>query len=94
MRFGYSMHLCRSCYNCNSRYCYLGGRRTFFIACKLYFNKNLRDENLVAINLLKNLNKEKERSMEFRRLWLTWMEVADDKVQEIYELKKRICRLG
>jgi hypothetical protein len=89
LRFGYSAHSCRSCYNCNSKYCYLGKRWTFFIACKLWFDKNLREGNPVAINLLKNLNKEKERSKEFRRLWHVWMKIVNDKTNEIYELMKK-----
>jgi hypothetical protein len=54
----------------------------------LWFDKDLREGNPVAINLLKNLNKEKERSKEFRRLWHVWMKIADNNVQKIYKLKE------
>jgi len=35
-RFGYSKHLCRTCYNRVESHCYLGRRHTFFVACKLW----------------------------------------------------------
>jgi hypothetical protein len=82
------MHLCKSCYNCNSRYCYIGKRYTFFIACKLWFDRDLREGNPVAVNLLKILDKEKGRSKEFRRLWHVWMEITNDKTNEINELMR------
>ena len=88
MRFGYSMHLCRSCYNCNSRYCYLGKRWTFFIACKLWFNKNLRQASPVIRNMLQTFKKEKLRSDEYKRLWFVHMNRSIDQTDEIYELEK------
>ena len=43
-RFGHSKHLCRTCYNNRSKYCYLGKRITFFIACKLYWRMCIRGD--------------------------------------------------
>lgn len=90
MRFGYSMHLCRSCYNCKGKYCHLGKRRTFFIACKLWFCRDLRQANPVTKNLLRIFKKEKLRSNEYKRLWLVHMNRSIDQTDETYELKKRI----
>lgn len=82
------MHLCRTCYNCNSRYCYLGKRWTFFIACKLWFHKNLRQANPVIRNMLQTLKKEKLRSDKYKCLWLVHMNISIDQTDEIYELMK------
>lgn len=94
MRFGYSMHLCKSCYNCNSRYCYLGKRWTFFIACKLWFDKELRQANPVTRRLLQKIKKEKLKSDEYKRLWQVTMGLVIDKTDRIYELEKRDVNLG
>lgn len=91
LKFGHSGHLCRSCYNCKGRYCYIGERWTFFIACKLWFSKDLRKGAPAIINLVKKLeelNKEKGQAKEYKRLWQVAMNLLIDKTDEIYELKR------
>lgn len=88
MRFGYSKHLCRSCYNCKGKYCYIGKRWTFFLACKLWFNKELRQASPVIRNLLAAFKKETLRGKEYKRLWFVHMNRSIDQVNEINELKK------
>jgi len=90
MNFGYTKHICRTCYNCKENYCYLGKRSTFFIACKLWVSKNTKKSNPVKLNIIRAMNHSTEERNEYRRLYEVWAEVSCKKTDEIYDLQRQL----